>query len=248
MTEKDFYILKKLFRLSDHALIRLINRLFQTEYDEEEVIWKDWAEQEEMSVCLKVGGLNRYKIRVYDLEGSIRICAEDKGCTYYYGREHFCSEMQIREPGVFYFGKNREEEYCSTLEFSGKGQAKLSTHVITLDDCSAEMLEEQGLILFVPFLFYSFLKQGGEEQERQEALKYFLIHDIVGSLERSFQKGDLTALDVQKLKQLCRQMIWRLLGEEPWMQSLEMQELVLGATEVDLELLERNFQNKRMKN
>jgi hypothetical protein len=77
------------------------------------------------------------------------------------------------------------------------------------------------------------------ESTRQEALKSFVIHDIVGALGRSYQRGDLTSFDVQKLKQLCRQMVWRILGREVWMQSMENQELILDALEADVDFLER---------
>ena len=77
---------------------------------------------------------------------------------------------------------------------------------------------------------------------RQESWKYFLIHDIVGALHVSMKKGDLTVFDVQRLKQCCRHMIFRLLSGEGWMQDLELQEVILDALETDIELLEHMYQ------
>ena len=84
----------------------------------------------------------------------------------------------------------------------------------------------------------------------RETLKSFVIRDIVGTLNLSMQRGNLGIYDVQRLKQLCRRMIWRLLPEKPWMQELEMQELILNALDTDLDLLERthSLELQRLRN
>lgn len=237
--KEDAWMLRKLFWLSDLALIQMVNHLFQTEYSAEESVWKECQDQDAPGVCIKIGGTNRYEFRIRRLEGCIQISAEDRGCVFCYENMASSPVIQIREPQVLYFGKGRQEEYSATLEFPGKERVMLPIRVITLESCSAMELEERGLILFLPFLFYCFSLESGEERERQEALKNFMIHDIVGTLDRSYQRGNLTAFDTQRLKQLCRQMAWKFLGREEWMQEMEMQELVLEVLEADLDFLER---------
>lgn len=237
--QQDMWMLKKIFQLSDRALIRMVNRLFQTEYKEEETVLKEWAEQEPAGVRLTVGCANRYAFQLRRLEGCLQICAEDRGCAFQYSGPAVNTTVQIREPQMTYFGKNKKEEYCTTLEFSGHEKITLPMYMITLTDCSAWELEAGGLILFLPFLFYCFAENPVETEKNQESLKYFVIHDIVGALNLSLQKGDLTVYDVQRLKQFCRQMVWKLLTREPWMQNLGLQELILKTFETDLDLLER---------
>ena len=70
-------------------------------------------------------------------------------------------------------------------------------------------------------------------------MKYFVIHDILGALQQSVKRGDLTIYDGQMLKQLCRHMVWRCLAREEWMQDLEFQESLLDLLETDIALLER---------
>lgn len=230
-SKEDAWMMRKIFQLSDRALIRMINHLFRTEYKDEESIWKEWQEQKGMSVWLRIGGMNRYEFRLRRLEGCLQICAEDRGCVFYYEDAALDSVVQIREPQILYFGKGRQEEYSAMLEFPGKERVALPVHMITLEGCSAEKLEESGLILFLPFLFYCFSRE-------PETLRKFLLQDIGSVLSKSYQKGDLTAFDVQKLKQFCRQMAWKVLRHENWMQNLETQELVLDTLEADLDLLE----------
>lgn len=231
--------MKKIFQLSDRAVIRMVNRLFQTEYTDKETVLKEWTDQEPISVWLTVGCANRYVFQLRRLEGCLQIYAEDRGCMFQYGSPALNTVVQIREPQMIYFGRNKKEAYCTTLEFPGHEIVTLPIHMITLEDCSARELEASGLILFLPFLFYCFAEKPLEMESRQESLKYFMIHDIVGTLNLSLKKGDLTVYDVQKLKQLCRQMAWKLLAREPWMQNLELQELILETFETDLDLLER---------
>lgn len=237
--QQDMWMLKKIFQLSDQALIRMINRLFQTEYADEETVLKEWAEKEPAGVQLTVGCANRYVFRLRRLEGCVRIYAEDKGCAFQYGSPVIDTMVQIREPQMTYFGKSKKEEYCTMLELSGHERISLPLYMITLADSSAWELEASGLILFLPFLFCCFAENQMREERKQESLKYFVIHDIVGALYLSLKKGDLTVYDMQKMKQFCRQMIWKLFACEPWMQDLELQELLLKAFETDLDLLER---------
>lgn len=237
--KEDIWMLKKIFQLSDRSLIRMVNHLFRTEYSDEESIWKEWQEKDGMSTWLRIGGTNRYEFRLRRLEGCLQICAEDRGCVFCYENAALSPVVQIREPQILYFGKGKQEEYSATLEFPGKERIMLPVHMITLEECSAGKLEEGGLILFLPFLFYCFGQDRESSGKRQADLKNFLFHDIAEALRKSYQKGDLTAFDMQRLKQLCRQMVWRLLGREKWMQDLEVQELILEALEVDLDFLER---------
>lgn len=51
------------------GIVRMINGLFGTEYQDEEKIWKEWRDQEALSVCLKVGGMNRYEFSLRRLDG-----------------------------------------------------------------------------------------------------------------------------------------------------------------------------------
>ena len=72
--KEDRWIMEEIFRLSDQALVRMINGLFGTEYQDEEKIWKEWRDQEALSVCLKVGGMNRYEFSLLMMVFLFEIC------------------------------------------------------------------------------------------------------------------------------------------------------------------------------
>ena len=242
----DAWMMRKIFEISDYALIRMVNRLFQTEYEDREYIRKEWRESEVISVCMTVGCANRYEFRMRRFGGCLQICAEDKGCLFQFEDAVEQSAVQIRDPHITCFGKNRKEVYCTTLEFIGHERIILPVYDITLNDHSAWKLEENGLILFLPFLFYCFAAETEFVEERQETLKSFVLRDIVGALHISMQKGNLTVFDVQRLKQCCRQMLWRTLPGERAMQDLEFQDLLLRALDADIDRLER-YHRQEMK-
>lgn len=240
MKEKeDEWILQEIFRLSNHAVSRLLNRLFDTDYTEKDEIWRDWTAQEGLRVGLKVRGMNRYEFHLRQLDGCLQLCAEDKGYAFHYEHMGAQSVVQIKEPQILYFGKNQQERYSTTLEFPGHERVILPYRVITLADYSAQELEEQGLILFLPFLFYCFKNKKQTEREKEEGWKLFIGREITGALNRSFQRGTLTAYDVERMKQLCRHMAWQVLCKEPWMQELDSQKMVLDCLEADLGFLKR---------
>lgn len=235
--KNEAWLMRKIFSLSDRAFIRMVNHIFGKEYSDEESVWKEW--QADQGVGLRIGGVNRYEFRIRMIEGSLQISAEDKGCAFYYEKAVLHQGVQLGESALSGFGEGRQEEYRKNWEFSAREQIVLPTHLITLEACPARRLEEKGVIVFLPFLFYCFVRQPEEEEIRREALKYFLIHDIVGALGESYRKGNLTAFDVVRLKKLCRQMAWKTLGREDWMQELDTQELILDTLEPDVDFLER---------
>ncbi len=238
---RDAWMLEKIFHLSDRALIRMVNHLFRKEYEDGECIQKEWGGAGAIRICLTVGCANRYEFRMRRLGGCLQICAQDRGCRFYYEDAAVHPALQIGESGTTCFGKNIRDEYGMVLEFLGPERVVLPVYNITVSDRSAWRLEEAGLILFLPFLSYCFAAEPEVPEIRQESLKSFVIRDIVGALHVSMKKGDLTVFDVQKLKQCCRSMIFRILSGEGWMQDLELQELILDALDADIGLLEHMF-------
>lgn len=114
----------------------------------------------------------------------------------------------------------------------------------TLAEYSARKLQQDGLILFLPLLFCCFLANEEEFFCKREQLNYLIFRDIVWALHESMKQGELNVYDVQKLKQLCGRMAWKLLIRVDWLQSMELQELLLEAFQADVELLERIHQQE----
>lgn len=245
--DHDTWMMKKIFHLSDRSLIRMVNRLFGTEYGDSEYVRKEWGHAGSIRVCLMIGCANRYEFEMRRLGVCLQIRAEDLGCRFHYEDAASRSELRIAEPGPVSFGENTKEEYCTVLEFLGNERIVLSVYDITVSDRSAWKLEETGLILFLPFLAYCFTAETESPEQRQESLKTFVIRDIVGALHVSMKKGELTVFDVQRLKKYCRLMLFRVLSRERWMQDLELQELLLNCLDADIDLLEHLYRRKAVK-
>ena len=61
------------------------------------------------------------------------------------------------------------------------------------------------------------------------------------ALRRAYGKGNLTAVDMQKLKQICRKKVWKSYGNKKWMQDLGMQTFMLDALDTDFSLIEHPY-------
>lgn len=232
-------IWKRIFHLSDRALIRMVNRLFCTEYGDCAGVIREWDESGDRSVSLVIDGINCYTFRIWNVRDFIQICAEDRGCIFQHTEAARGREVHRYVPWTDGAESRLRENYCKVKNLSGQERIFLPVYLITLSECSVTDLMEEGLILFLPFLFAEFRKRRGNCREMQTALKYFVIHDILGALQQSVKRGDLTIYDGQMLKQLCRHMAWRCLAREEWMQDLEFQESLLDLLETDIALLER---------
>ena len=233
--EENGWMLRLIFDLSHQALIRMSNQLFHPAYLDEEMVWNEWQEKER--ICLKVGETNRYEFQIRRLDGCTQIYAEDRGSVFAWGRSVQRSVVHIREPQIIYFGKNHQEEYSTTLEFPDKARVTLPTRIITLEDYSPLRLEEYGLILFLPFLLEGYIENMKEDD--WDGLRFFLMQEMREALRRAYGKGSLTAMDMQKLKQICRKKVWKSYGNKKWMQDLGMQTIMLDALDTDFNFLER---------
>lgn len=233
--EENGWILALIFDLSGQSRIRMINQLFHTAYSDDEKVWKEW--QDSSNICLKVGETNRYGFQIRKLDGCTQIYAEDRGSVFAWGRSVRRSVVHIKEPQIIYFGKNHQEEYSTTLEFPDKARVTLPTRIITLEDYSPLRLEACGLILFLPFLLEGYIDN--MEENDWDALRHFFLYEMREALRNAYGKGSLTAMDMQKLKQICRKKVWKSYGSKSWMQSLEMQTILLDALDTDFDFLER---------
>lgn len=243
--DKDLSLVKKVFQLSDSALIRMINHLFGTEYPDEEQIWRDWQGRDEEQIWLTIAGMNRYVFSIRRFQGCLQIQAEDKGCLFYEMQESRLPVVQIKEPRVVCFGQGEGKEYSKILEFPGHERVILPIHTMTLSGCSACQMAENGFVLFLPFLFYYLAEAQEEEEKKQERIKGFVLSDMPNALRIGLLKGDVNVYDAQRLKRICRQMAWRLLSRKSWMQNLEFQELLLDALDADLDMLQKVQDLKR---
>ena len=236
--------MKKVFQLSDLSMIRMINHLFGKEYADDEDVIRYWKDEKIIRIVVSIGCVDQYTFYIRYLDDIPQIYIKEEGCAFYYRDAVSRSALQMRSHEAGFFGENRKEEYIMNLNFSGYERVTLSVRTYVLTDCSARKLEEEGLILFLPLLFCCFKEKNENAEIKREVLKYFIFHDILGALHDSMKKGDLSVYDVQKLKQLCGYMAWKLLLDVKWMQSLELQELLMEAFCTDIELLERAHQRE----
>ena len=94
--DNDEWMMKKIFHMSDHALIRMVNHLFGTEYEDGEYVQKEWKGTEGVRICLLIGCANRYEFQMRRFGKCLQIHAEDRGCLFYYEDAAKYPVLQLR--------------------------------------------------------------------------------------------------------------------------------------------------------
>ena len=98
------------------------------------------------------------------------------------------------------------------------------------------------MIVFLPFLLEGYIEN--TEEDNWEGLCRFLMQETREALRRAYGRGSLTAIDMQRLKQICRKKVWKSYGTKSWMQDLDKQMTVLDALDADFDFLERAEKQK----
>lgn len=244
--KEDLWLMEEIFCLSNGALIQMVNRLFHAGYQKNGELMREWNgknQRGEVCVRLIIEGFYCYEFCLGRWGVLLQLCARECGCLTDRADIPLSESIELREAPLTYRGE-QSKNYLRVREFPGRRSVRLRTHEIILSGSSAGELSQSGLTMFLPFLFYGFPEASLSIGEKQMALQSFLIYDIVGTLKRALQEEALSVFDVQRIKMLCRKILWKLYANEPWMKDMGYQELVLKILDADLDGLERIFSEK----
>ena len=213
-------IFKKVITLSGKAVINLINGLFDTDYPLDSEVTYNWTEfhDEELKKTLVDTIITIDGKYSYHLEAQISRDNEIIFRMFEYGFRHANLNREREEdnyilrfpkPVIIYLYYTGEvpDEYTLTLEFD-EGAAKFdyTVPVIKLPELTVEELNEKKMVILIPFhlLKLRYWVQNGNVTE--EALKKLVQDDIIGSINKNQQVGNITQEDALKLKRYTQKL------------------------------------------
>ncbi len=209
-------ICKRILTLSSKSVINLINGLYGTDYPTDSSITYNWTEFEDTKLKRTLADTiitinNKYS---YHLEIQMTIDEEIIFRVIEYGFGHayknrVCEKgrelLPFPEPKIIYLSENDIEKvpevYSVELDFGKQGRFTYNAPVTILHSMTSAELTNRKMIILIPFFLLklrSTLTQSRSE-ENKKALKHLIEHDIVNSIQKNLDIGNISAEDANIL-------------------------------------------------
>ena len=228
-TEQIYQIFDKVFKkvitLSTKAGVNLFNGLFKLDYPLDSTIAYNWTEFEDdrlrrilADTILTINGTHSYHLEAQmEKDNSIVFRVFDYGFhhasrTRVMDAEQGKYVLRFPEPVVIYlyYEGNVPDDYTLTLEKNdGTLMCEYKVPVVKLPEISVEELNDRKMVVLLPFQVLKCRKliKKGRITDVSE-LKRIVENDIIGSINRNVELGNIEQEDAFKLKRylksLCR--------------------------------------------
>jgi hypothetical protein len=206
---------KKILTLSSKAVIRFVNGLFDTDYPLDSTITYNWTEFEDRELrriladtILTINNQNSYHIEAQMTEDDTIIFRMFDYGYAHANRTRIAEEnrmiLPFPEPKIIYLYSEKAvpEEYILELDFGKQGT--FDYHVSTMEfmRMSVEELNQKGMVILIPFELLKLrqLLKKSRSRENIVALKELLRNDIIGSINRNYDMGNISYSDAASLR------------------------------------------------
>ena len=203
---------KRILTLSDKAVINLINGLFGTDYPTNSKITYNWTEHEDKDLkrTLSDSILTINDRDIYHIEAQITEDEEIVFRVFEYGFGHAYKNrtfdngmetMVFPRPCIVYLDEGKKDkipdEYTLILKFEDQGEFSYKVPVFKLQNISLQELNDKKLIALLPFLLLKLRKKIEKirSKENMEELKKLVVNDIIGTIRRNEEVGNLSSID-----------------------------------------------------
>jgi len=210
---------KRILTLSKKAIINLINGLFETQYPVDSKIVYNWTEHTNRDLAWRLADtiLSINDMHYYHIEAQMTEDEEIVFRVFEYGFGHAYQNRIVEkggetlvfpEPRIVYLSgtslQKIPEEYSLTLDFGTQGKFNYKVPVIKLQNISIEELNNRKMIVLIPFFLLKLRKELQKERtkENMEALQKLILYDIIGSINKNEELGNISQNDGYILKNL----------------------------------------------
>ena len=207
---------KRILTLSDKAVINLINGLFGTDYPTNSKITYNWTEHEDKDLkrTLSDSILTINDRDIYHIEAQITEDEEIVFRVFEYGFGHAYKNrtyengnetMIFPRPCIVYLDEGKKDtipdEYTLVLKFEDQGEFSYKVPVFKLQSISLQELNDKKLIALLPFLLLKLRKkiERIRSKENMEELQNLVVNDIICTIRRNEEVGNLSSIDAINL-------------------------------------------------
>ena len=218
---------KRILTLSEKTVINLINGLFDTNYPTNSKITYNWTEHEDKELkrtladsILTINGRDSYHIEAQMTEDEeIVFRFIEYGFGHAYKNRTFVSggeRMVFPRPCILYLDEGKKDtipdEYSLTLLFENQGEFTYKVPLVKLQNISVEELNEKKLIALLPFQLLKLRKkiENLRTKENMEELQRFVVDDIMESIRRNEDVGNISHNDALDLIDLTMKLYMKI--------------------------------------
>lgn len=250
-------LFKKILTLSSTAVVNLINGLFDTDYPTDSTLTYNWTEFEKEDLrkiladtILTINGHHSYHmeaqmeedetivLRVFDYSYSHAMRnATDRTDGYY---------IKFPEPKVIYLyaTKNIPNEYVLNLDFGKQGIFHYKVSVCKFQEISTEELNDRKMVILIPFALLRVreLLKNKRSPENLELLKKLIQDDIIKSIDRNLELGNITVWDARKLRRYTHKLYEHIYSRYEEME--ELNEMTDESLMLDVDIIEKRHEEE----
>ena len=250
-------LFKKILTLSSTAVVNLINGLFDTDYPTDSTLTYNWTEFEKEDLrkiladtILTINGRHSYHmeaqmeedetivLRVFDYSYSHAMRnATDRTDGYY---------IKFPEPKVIYLyaTKNIPDEYVLNLDFGKQGIFRYRVSVCKFQEISTEELNDRKMVILIPFALLRVreLLKNKRSPENLELLKKLIQDDIIKSIDRNLELGNITVWDARKLRRYTHKLYEHIYSRYEEME--ELNEMTDESLMLDVDIIEKKHEEE----
>ena len=260
---------KRILTLSDKAVINLINGLFGTDYPTNSTITYNWTEHEDKNLkktlsdsILTINGKDSYHIEAQMTEDEeIVFRVFEYGFGHAYKNRIFESggeRMVFPRPCVIYLDEGKKDtipdEYSLILQFENQGEFKYKVPIVKLQNISLQEMNEKKLIILLPFLLLKVRKklEKVRSKEHIEELKNLVVNDIIHSIRKNEEVGNISHTDSLDLIELTTKLYMKIYSKYKELEAFTMrlcdQSLGLISDKYEKTVEELEDENSELKN
>jgi hypothetical protein len=163
---------KKILTLSSKSVINLINGLFQTDYPTDSIVF-----------------------RVFEYGFSHALRTRELASSPYV--------LQFPKPIIIYLYHTKAiaSQYDLTLDFGDQGTFCYRVPALDFQSLTVEEMNDRKLVILIPFYLLKLRKilEKDRSEANKQALIHLIQHDIIDTINRNLEVGNITLEDARKL-------------------------------------------------
>lgn len=248
----DIYdrIAKRCISLSSRCTINLINGLFNTEYPTDSKVTYNWTENTDDELRRTLADTivtinDRYSYHIefqMTKDGDIILRMLEYGFHHALNTMSSIDTIQFPEPHIIYLYDRESfpDEYILTIQFGSQGSFDYRVPVFRYLGTPIEELDKRKLIVLLPFQLLKLRRAIEKERskENMQALKNLIRHDILNSLNRNVDAGNITSIEAAKLSRMILHLYHHIYDKYDELESEGVNQMAEEALIFDVDILD----------